>query len=210
MAYYLTDCGISHNGENIMKRDRIGPSHPRGMTSGLLSLFVSALVLMCRAEDLGPMLSDYVPGPDIDDAWSVFVGGNFTRLQDTVGIEGRTFVRGDFTLGVDGQYAIGDLGTGSGGLTGVNPTPETAAMVIGGDLTTAPGVTSTRFTSYGDKYVGSQVPLSLSSVLSISFSLTVDCGQTRLRAGKRQKARLCGSGARLFQDWAAGAELSGG
>ena len=61
-----------------------------------------------------------------------------------------------------------------------------------------------------DEYVGSQVPLSLSSVLSISFSLTVDCGQTRLRAGKRQKARLCGSGARLFQDWAAGAELSGG
>jgi len=138
-----------------MKRDRIRPSHPRDVAVGVLSVFVSALVLMCRAEDLGPMLSDYVPGPDIDDAWSVFVGGDFTRMHNAVGIEGRTFVRGDFTFGVQSTtyYYLGDLGPASYGFAGVNPTPEIAALVVGGDILTAPGVASAQFSLAETRYV---------------------------------------------------------
>ena len=75
------------------------------------------------------MLSGYVPGPDIDSGWSVFVGKNFEMREGVSELEGRAFIRGDFKAAKYG-YVIGRAGAGSG----VFPPEDIPTLVVGGGI----------------------------------------------------------------------------
>lgn len=106
----------------------------RRLLQTAVASFLVVIPGAARAADLGPMLSGYVPGPDTDSAWSVFVGGNFETRDNVAGLEGRLFVRGDFNVGVGKNkkkgYVIGRMGGG----TGVFPPPGVPVLVTGGDI----------------------------------------------------------------------------
>ena len=75
------------------------------------------------------MLSGYVPGPNVDSGWSVFVGKDFETRDGVAELEGRAFVRGNFTVGKFG-YVIGRAGAGSG----VFPPTDVPTLVVGGNI----------------------------------------------------------------------------
>lgn len=79
--------------------------------------------------DLGAMLSDYVPGPETDSGWSVFAGKDFEMREGVAELEGRAFVRGNFTAAKYG-YVIGRAGAGSG----VFPPTDVPTLVVGGSI----------------------------------------------------------------------------
>ena len=98
-----------------------------------LYLFVFAsLALFVKAEDLGPMLSGYIPAnTDYDSAWSVFVGGDFSVQQGAAELEGRVFVRNDMTLSIPSGSGY-NVGVAVG--AGVHPPDDSEVLVVGGDL----------------------------------------------------------------------------
>jgi choice-of-anchor A domain-containing protein len=111
----------------------------------LAVLFLSISMVTVVAEngfaaDLGPMLSGYVPGPSTDSGWSVFVGGNFGVGGTAAELEGRAFVRGNFTASKS-NYVIGRAGAGSG----VYPPSGVPVLVVGGNMLGTGGINTPQF-----------------------------------------------------------------
>jgi len=102
----------------------------------------------CPSENLGPGLSqstdfdgvfptlhsvDFSNPVGCDDAFSIFIGGNFDWGNEVSETEGNVFVMGDLTIeGWGGTASIGDAGVGSG----IVPCGGKPVLTVGGNLST--------------------------------------------------------------------------
>ncbi len=120
-------------------------------------MLLVACAVRAFAAGMDPMLGAYLPGPDIDDGWSLFVGGDLIQQSTVVqsSVEGRMFVRGDF-IATANQWN-NEIGSPKSG-TGVNPTGELPALVVGGDLLGNGGINNMGF----DVQVGSNIASTVS------------------------------------------------
>jgi choice-of-anchor A domain-containing protein len=91
----------------------------------------------------------------VDSGWSVFVGKDFATGGNVAELEGRAFVRGNFTAGKSG-YVIGRAGAGSG----VFPPADVPTLVVGGNI-----LGTGSFNTHG--FVPIQVGSNIASTVSI-------------------------------------------
>lgn len=90
----------------------IGPVYQWVLMLAMMSMATG----LARADGLGPLLGDYVFGPGgTDQAWSVWVGGNFKTTGVSGKLQGRAFIRGNFTAesSLYNGYQIGNVAGGS-------------------------------------------------------------------------------------------------